>query len=102
MIEDHLLDYHLIYNHFPPLTTALVPTCQKVLRHAESCEGFDPFDWGVCEHRVLLPQGMTINGKRMMRVWDVIEMCHLDSMLPSHDEDLFMAEGTEDCYQGPA
>ena len=69
---DVALEWHLRYNHYPPLPSALIPVCKRAIDHAVKGE------W---DARLRLPQGLDFRNRRTMTVDECVESCHLRAFL---------------------
>lgn len=68
--QDRALEIHLLYNHYPPVSTDFIPACKEAIENAE-CEKWDA--------EIVLPNGKIVSAQQ------VIEGLHLDAFL-EYDE----------------
>jgi hypothetical protein len=68
------LEWHLAANHFPPLPRELIPLCKQAIELANDEE------W---EENLELPAGLRYgrDEKVNIKVWELVEACHLDALL---------------------
>lgn len=71
------IEYHLRYNHYPPLPASLVDAAVRVVAKAGRGE------W---DAKVRLPPGVSYRGSRLAPVRACVEAWHLDAFIEA-DED---------------
>lgn len=75
---DTKLSWHLSSNHYPPVPTAMVPTCVKAI---EACNEGDS------ERRIELPEGIAYkDGTNTAPAGTIVDALHLDSFLDPETE----------------
>jgi len=66
LLQGHRIAWHLQGNHYPPITTKMVPYCQKAIRLARR---------GKWDRAIKFPSGDT------MTVQEIVDECHLEGFL---------------------
>ena len=72
------LEYHLQYNHYPPVPMTMVPVCEQAIeagRHEE---------W---DAEISLPEGVTYKDKETAPAYAIVEAHHLDFFIEQGDDE---------------
>jgi len=86
------LEWHLKYNHYPPLPTKLIGVCIQAIDKGVEAEIFD--NWDLLDEEIKLPEGL--RGKTT-KISDLIEGCHLhDYIAAKVDESRVIEEDVEE------
>jgi len=85
--EDVALEWHLQYNHYPPIDVRAVPLAKAAIAHARECaDNWDaPYNWG-CEHTTadLDECGVTITEEPLIS--DLLDAWHLWDFISMEEE----------------
>lgn len=73
------LEYHLTFNHFPPVPLTLVSVCQRIIEGQGT--------WGY-DDTISLPEDVRWRGESQAPIQAVIEEFHLDPFLEHSEEEL--------------
>ena len=71
------LEYHLQYNHYPPVPLSMVPVCEQAIA-AGNVEQWD--------EEVPLPDGITYKDRGTAPAYAIVEAHHLDFFIEQGDE----------------
>lgn len=66
------LEWHLRSNHYPPVSTDMIPVC---------IEAIDEANMGEWHTRLQLPEGTWYKDSNTAPVWAIIESLHLESWI---------------------
>lgn len=69
---DTQIEWHLRFNHYPPVSNTMVPVC---------IEAIDLANEGNWYEMVKLPKGVSWQGKEMSPVYAIVEAHHLDTWI---------------------
>jgi hypothetical protein len=75
---DTALQWHLRFNHYPPVPLTMVQPCKEAIAAVQESE----------PHRAIsLPEGVSYKGQPTAPAWAIVEQHHLGAFLETDEEE---------------
>ena len=80
LADEAALEWHLQYNHYPPIPLRMVAVAQEAIAAVASSCPDTP-----CTDMVQLPEDCTFRGENEAPAWEVMEAMHLWDFIDTED-----------------